>query len=496
MLKSSNVYLLIICFIATCVIILSSYFGIRKLKVENYEEDDEEESDNEDNIWQKLDVDLKSVSTSGDLVCGTTNEDAIKCSKRNSSKWETIPGSLSQLSLSGNKICGVNRYNDIYCADNALHPEWQHIPGKLTQVDISGNQVCGVGLNQDIWCSDYKKANWRRLPGWLKQLSVSGRTLCGVNGNNDLYCTNSTYEPNWKHIDRDVSFIDVSGNKMCGLGTKGDIKCADYADKNWQRKPGEAKWLSFDDETSYVVGKDGKGYYNGNILKMKYVEPPENYVEKNEESVPNRVLFTDESVNEINRFEDKVCRPAVAVLDKDAYKYATINKYLLVNEPREDNTCYIKDLSAITSGDCDANNRDLFDKRVIKNIYKSTVRDPYVSETVPMEVCTLSFKKKIDPKNMNNYLSKLDSLAPNVRVVGEKLQELQNNSELLDDLATFEVGNLNTAKSRLADTRENLARTNRALEEARNSVANVDNQINDVRRKIEDTKNTLRFGWV
>lgn len=485
----------LILFIALCILLSSLYFMCsKKVDIERYDEDDDE--NNEENNWQGLNIDLKTVSTSGDLVCGTTPNDEIKCSKRNSSKWTTIPGSLSQLSVSGSKVCGVNKLNDIYCADDAMRANWQHIPGKLTQVDISGNQVCGVGLNQDIWCSDYKKANWRNLPGSLKQLSVSGRTLCGVNGINDLYCTNSTYEPNWKHVDKNVSFIDVSGSKICGIGTKGEIQCADYAEKNWSRKPGAAKWLGFDDEKAYVVGTDDRGYHSEDVLKMKYIEPIESQTSEKKESVPNRILFTDDGLKNINEFENKVCRPAVASLDKDAYKYATINKYLLVNEPREENTCYIKDVSTLTSGDCDENNRDLYDKRVVRKIYKSTVRDPYVSQTLPMEVCTLTFKKKVDPKNMHNYLSKLDSLAPNVRVIRERLQELQENSELLDDLTTFESGNLNTAKNKLVETKETLAKTQNLLKDAKASVANIDNEINDMKKKINDTRNTQRFGWV
>jgi hypothetical protein len=483
----------LICIFIILVICLSS----SRKKTEQFEENDQEDLPE----WNNVNVNLQNVSVSGNIACGTKSDHSIHCGRMNAREWKNVPGRLKQLSVDSGRVCGVNGNNDIFCAGDAMNPQWNHIGGKLTQIDLSGNQMCGVGLNNDIYCADYNKDNWRNVPGRLRQLSISGRNMCGVNANDQLWCTNNTYQPEWKKVADGLKHIDLAGSKMCGINNANKIVCADYAQTNWTEKPGKnPKWMSVDarnNDVSYYTNGDGNVLFTDELQAMKYVEEP---VEANDQTgnsmLPMSSIITEDQEKLVKSYQSKECKPVVNTLDSGAYSYGIISKNSLVRTGvDEQDTCYIRNMDSFVNGDCTKENTQLFDKRVIRDVYESVVYDPYKGNA-PVKACMLKFKENVKKEDMDKYIRGLDTAAPKLVVMGQERQNLQDETEQLDTLRQFR-------KNELASYEQSLVHVKQALDKAILDSASSTRDLENIRRLknerealLKDREEKHKWGWV
>lgn len=208
---------------------------------------------------------LKQVSHSGTNVCGVTDKDAILC-KFSSQEWKTMPGLLKQISVDGDRACGVNGGNEIFCTDNIKAPSWQKLPGLLKQVDLQGDNICGVNTNQEVFCSTYKDGNWNKKGGLLDHISINNGKACGVTVNGEVFCADDINTMSWQKVDGILKQIDLDNKGlMCGVNANGDVYCSNYKTNNWKNVGPPGKYISIDNNTAYVVGKDGSLKSNGNL---------------------------------------------------------------------------------------------------------------------------------------------------------------------------------------------------------------------------------------
>ena len=386
----------------------------------------------DDGDWQKVSGNLKQLSVSGNKVCGVTIDDKVLCSKFGSSNWIERKGKLKQLSISGKRVCGVNSENKLFCAPdiNNKDPTWVDMQKQFTYIDIDGKNMCGIGFSNDIFC--FKKGNWRQIPGSLKTLSLSGNTICGVNENNDLFCAENLNNPEWAHKPGKFSQVDISGNTICAVGMKEGKSNALYcAEKNepFVHKPGEVRFISIDNGRGYVVGMTNDIQYTYDINNLEATGTHSSVISKKPEDI-----LTEEAINNLKRYENKNCKYIANILEGEEKNYDLIKNYILVNNNSAENECYMKDISSIVEGDCSNENVDLYDPKVVDDIYPITVKDNYTSDTVPRSVCAIKFKTNKPTKaKMHSYLKKLDNALPKMTALFLNLTEAQDYNISVDE---------------------------------------------------------------
>jgi predicted RNA-binding protein len=419
--------------------------------------------------WTGIQGKLKQVSVSGNRVCGVNDAGELYCSKVGTNEWKKKAGWLKHVSISGDKVCGVNGNDDIYCADNVDSPDWKGIPGKLKQIDLSGTKMCGVNSVDNIYCADYGKANWEQKQGQLKHISISGKKVCGTNANDDIYCADSLVDPQWKNIQGKLKQIDLSDNKMCGVNSVQDVYCADFAKDNWTQKPTKMDYVSIDKNVGYAIDKDRNINYAYDIDKLNVKSPEDLNKVSDIEVNPTRNILTRDGDTDFRAHEDRTCKYLSDNLKGEEQNYDIVKNYLLVDDPRDKEQCYVKDLSSIADGECSMTNRDLYDPAkhgdIVSDIFPNLTQDKYVSKTLPQNSCIIKFKTdgNAQPDAIKQYLSFIDNNIPKLKRINVDLQEANDFTDVVKD---------------------EIAQSEKEIGRLQGIVSNLDNQIGAKRNKI------------
>jgi predicted RNA-binding protein len=431
-----------------------------------------------DNLGSKAieGVKLMQVSVHGTRACGVKDDNTIWCSKTGVPDWKQRDGYLKHISINGQKACGTNANDDIFCTTNidADNPGWKHIAGKLKQIDITQNKMCGVNSADEIYCADFGSSEWEKQPGLLKHMSISGVKTCGVNANDDIFCSDSFMDPTgekgWKHIPGKLKQIDLSGNTMCGVNSGGDTWCAPYASGAWTLKGKEQKYVSIDGQKAYTLDNDGTVQYAQNLERMSWSDPKlKEVVEPDGNNL--KLLLADPHQPEFKDHEQQKCKWVSNVLKGEEEKYDVIKNYTLVNNPREENECYIKEIGSVIEGKCTKDNEDLYnpdkDMNIIEDIKSAEVVDGYVSNTLPKDACIIKFTNNVtSPEEVKSYLDRLDNNLPKLKKLRDDLFEAKEFSNVIKD----EIGEKNREIDNANDEINRLDESIRKQEERLNSA--------------------------
>ncbi len=211
----------------------------------------------------------------------------------------------------------------------------------------------------------------------------------------------------------------------------------------------------------------------------------------------------ESSLNDFKKLEDQPCTYIKNTLPNTWKTYDIMNNYRIISHPRYENMCYIKMTDSMMDKGCHINNEHLYKKgdisfkNIVEKVKKTLFIDPYVSKTIPEEVCMMSFKnKKVKQDDMDRVLSYWDENDPKLVKLRKEIEQLKKNIEQKKRILNTRQENVNGLLKEDKELQSFLQKQNEEINRMANEISNVEKakktreqSVNNITSSIVKTNN-------
>lgn len=220
-------------------------------------------------------------------------------------------------------------------------------------------------------------------------------------------------------------------------------------------------------------------------------------VERFETSVGD--VMTPDTETTFKDYEDVRCKFVFDRLGYSANNYDLISNYILVNDPKETDACYIKNSDVQIMNACSTANSNIYDpsfSNVVQDIYPKLVTDPYVAETIPQGACTIKFDSaSADPDALRNYLSYVDMNLPKLQDMRNAIAQFKSEEQRLGSViqeTTKQLADLTATYDQMtvadAAIRQNISDQAASIAQLQNEVNAANDQVAALQTQIAAKK--------
>jgi hypothetical protein len=180
-------------------------------------------------------------------------------------------------------------------------------------------------------------------------------------------------------------------------------------------------------------------------------------------------ILTEPAEKKVLDIEGKRCLHTVTTADS-ANKIDILNNYRLLNHPTDDNSCYLKMNDTLVANKCSKFNENLYDKEftgVVDKIQSEKINDPYISETLTDNVCSIKFKPGSSTIDKEKYVKYIDNNDPKVNKLEADIAKSVAINEVLKKTLSDRKATVKKLKDEVIPERDQTIANNNAKIEAK-----------------------------
>lgn len=200
-------------------------------------------------------------------------------------------------------------------------------------------------------------------------------------------------------------------------------------------------------------------------------------------------VMTDTASFAYGQFEDTKCKVVFDILGKEADNYDVVKNYILLNYPGSSSECYVKSTDDLVDQNCSKANPGLYNdnyRDVVADIYPKLLQDPYVSKSLPQDVCVIKFAGENNNKDvMKEFVANMDESIPKLQAIRHQIAGDREQTKHLKSVKENKQSELEKSASINAQITTDISKLDANISDLNQKLQQRKAQVADLNTKLD-----------